>query len=124
MTFVREQAPAGAIVKSLVVTARADFRAVFVTPRRSIGRFIACTREAVADWRVTFGCAHVDNDIYSIMKKIGSLKLEDLLKISIGENYYEIMNIKNDVNFLKQFIQDNKSDMTLDDLLIVIHNYR
>lgn len=65
---------------------------------------------------------NIDDDIYNIMKKIGSLKLEDLLKFSIGENYYEIMGIKSDINNLKQYIQDNKSNMILDDLLVNMHN--
>src|SRR5690606_13926914 len=50
----------------------------------------------------------VDENIYSLMNEIGSLSLDDLLRIHIGDNYREIMGIEKDIEDLRKFVQENK----------------
>jgi len=65
---------------------------------------------------------NVDNEIYYLMKIIGSKSITDILRLKIGENYREIMGIDVDLANLKKFIQDNKKKLELNDLQIKIHN--
>ena len=64
----------------------------------------------------------IDKSIYNIIKNTGSLYVSDIFKLYIGNNYREIMNIDIDLNRVKTFINNNKKDITLHELLKIIHN--
>jgi len=63
-----------------------------------------------------------DSTIYELMNDIGSSSVQDIFKLKIGDNFREIMGIDSDLDDLRDFVQDNKKDLTLDNLSIKIHN--
>jgi endopeptidase La len=64
----------------------------------------------------------VDAIILNLMNTTGSNSVSDLLRLVIGESYREIMAIDNDMNIFTQYLQDKKNSITLQDLLLSIHN--
>jgi endopeptidase La len=64
----------------------------------------------------------IDKRIYTLIKNTGTLYVSDILKLSVGNNYREIMRIDDDVNKIKTFININKKDIDLKGLLRTIHN--
>lgn len=66
--------------------------------------------------------ANIDKEIYELMNTIGSKTVVDLFRLSIGDNYREIMSIDADVDNLKQFVQNNKKKLVLQDFQIKMHN--
>jgi endopeptidase La len=65
---------------------------------------------------------NVDDEIYELMNNVGSVSIADIFRLKIGDNYREIMDIDNDVNYLKKYIQNNKKNINLNDLQFEIHN--
>jgi endopeptidase La len=63
-----------------------------------------------------------DADIYDLFLSVGSKSMSDLFKMSIGTNYREIMGIDNDLEELKQFVQENKKSIEIHEFLIKMHN--
>ena len=64
----------------------------------------------------------VDSNIYDLMCSIGSSTIADILKLKIGENYREIMKINIDLENLKNFVQNNKKKINLNEFQIKMHN--
>jgi endopeptidase La len=64
----------------------------------------------------------VDSNIHELMNVVGSKSLDDLFRIHIGDDYRIVMNIDNDLNNLKQYVQDNKKILNLHSLQVTMHN--
>lgn len=80
------------------------------------------TRDCKLRNSVTEYFVGVDDEIYDLMRSIGSKSISDVLRMKIGDNYRDIMLIDSDIKEIVQYVQDNKKTMNLMDFMKKLHN--
>ena len=99
-----------------------DIEQIFIDNLNFEGFYLYTSHNNVLKSQIQDFFSSVDKNVLELMSMVGSKSIADLLKLGIGNNFREIMGIDVDLCELKHYVQENKKNVNLQELLMKMHN--